>query len=126
MRKVVFGKTIYDSENASLVYRPSGELSSLREEQIQDMFELEDLHWFSDEALYITPEGRFFVFGGGGMSQEVLKPLDTLKAGEWIKSEMNRLVKLLKPDSTNSELLELMMNRALKELKEKHPELRLH
>jgi len=125
VKKVVFGKIVYDSENASLVYQPSGELSLLTEAQIQNLFDPEDLFWLSDEALYITPEGRFFIFGGGGMSGEVLQPLSTIKAGEWVKSEVNKLLKMVKPESAHTDLLESVVKNVVKELGERYPEMQL-
>lgn len=106
MRKVVFGKIIYDSDYSSLVYQPTEELSSLTQEEINDLFDLEDLASSFEDELFVTLEGRFFIFGGGGMSSEVLQPLNIQKAAEWINGEIEKLKKLVKPESNKKRLLD--------------------
>ncbi len=123
MRKVVFGKIIYDSDNSSLVYQPTEELTSLSKEEMDDLFDLEDLQWSFDDALFITPEGRFFIFGGGGMSAEVLQPLNTQKAGEWINEAVEKLNALVKPESASKEVFNSLIKKNLRTLAERHPSL---
>ena len=67
MRKTVFGKYIYDSDDAERVYSPP--------------YDPED--WSFDELMQ-TPEGRLFKFGGGGMYSEYLTPCSFLEGVEFI------------------------------------------
>ena len=63
MRKVVFGKYVYDSDNAETVYDPRSS-------------------WY--EELMQTPDGRLFKFGGGGMEAEFILPCSLLEGVEFI------------------------------------------
>lgn len=123
MRKVVFGKIIYDSDYSSLVYQPTEELSSLTQEEINDLFDLEDLASSFEDELFVTPEGRFFIFGGGGMSSEVLQPLNIQKAAEWINGEIEKLKELVKSESNKKGLLDSHIKKNLERLRKQHPSL---
>ena len=123
MRKVVFGKIIYDSDDSCLVYQPTEELSTLSKEEKEDLFDLNDLCWSFDDALFITPEGRFFIFGGGGMSHEVLQPLSIQKAGEWINEAVEELKGLVKPESLKKDILNSLIKKNFETLAKKHPSL---
>lgn len=90
---------------------------------MQNLFDLEDLHWSFEDALFITPEGRYFIFGGGGMSAEVLKPLNVQKAGEWINAVIEQLNKLVKVESTKKEVFNSLIRESLKKLNVENPSL---
>jgi len=79
MRKVVFGKYVYDTTNATEIY-------SLPEPTEEYNCNSEDFDYPLALGEYVmqTPEGRLFLLGGGGFCAIEFKTLSLIQGIEYI------------------------------------------